>query len=124
MRRLVGIKELEKAKRLASRYGVMFLIVSRAVPVLAEVSVITAGVMRIPPRLFFIVTGFSNLGISAVYAGVGAYAFELHSFVLAFLGAILVPGSAMLVSRRLFNQELPLRLSLWEKTEWRNGYIQ
>ena len=107
VRRLVGTTELEKATRLGRRYGIMFLIVSRAVPVLAEVSVITAGVMRIPPKVFFIVTGFSNLGISLVYAGVGAFAFELHSFVLAFLGAILVPGSAMLVSRKVFNQELP-----------------
>ena len=107
VQRLVGIKELEKAKRLGSRYGIMFLMVSRAVPILAEVSVITAGLMRVPPRLFFIVTGFSNLGISVVYAGIGAYAFELHSFLLAFAGAILVPGSVILLYRRLFNQELP-----------------
>ena len=107
VQRLVGIQELEKAKRLGSRYGVMFLMVSRAVPILAEVSVITAGVMRVPPKLFFIVTAFSNLGISAVYAGIGAFAFELHSFLLAFGGAILVPGSAILVFRRLFNQARP-----------------
>ena len=111
VQRLVGTQELEKAKRLGSRYGVMFLMVSRAVPILAEVSVITAGVMRIPPKRFFIVTGFSNLGISAVYAGVGAYAFEAHSFLLAFVGAIVVPGLAILVARRLFNQEGPADFS-------------
>ena len=53
VQRLVGIQELEKAKRLGSRYGVMFLIISRAVPILAEVSVITAGVMRVPPKVIF-----------------------------------------------------------------------
>ena len=111
VQRLVGTKELEKAKRLGNRYGVLFLIVSRAVPILAEVSVITAGLMRVPPKLFFIVTGFSNLGIAAVYAGIGAFAFEWHSFLMAFLGAILVPGSAILVARRLFTQEQPADLA-------------
>jgi uncharacterized membrane protein YdjX (TVP38/TMEM64 family) len=106
VRRLVGEKELGKAQHLGVRLGVVVLIVTRAVPILAEASVITAGLMHIPPRLFFFVTSFSNLGVSVVYSGIGAFAYEINSFLLVFAGAILVPGLAMLFARVFFSLEL------------------
>ena len=99
VQRLVGEKELEKAQHLGLRYGVIVLLITRAVPILAETSVITAGLMRVPLQSFFFVTSLSNLGISAAYSGIGAFAFETHSFLMVFAGAILLPGAAILFAR-------------------------
>ena len=99
---LVGERELEKAKRLGRQYGAIVLIITRAVPVLAEASVLSAGLAHVSPRLFFIVTGLANLGISIVYSGIGAFAYETNSLLLAFAGAILVPGFAIFITGVMF----------------------
>lgn len=71
------------------------LATSRAVPMLAEASVIVSGMLARPFGRFFTVCALANLGVSAVYAVIGAYALHTQSFLLAFGGAVLVPGLAM-----------------------------
>jgi len=68
------------------------LVIMRAVPVLAEASVVMAGVLRVNPTRFLVTTLFANIGISIAYCAVGALAFEVNSFIPAFAGAIAVPG--------------------------------
>jgi len=63
---------MQRATRLSHKYGTSALIVSRAVPVLAEASVVCAGVTRMPLSRFLIVTTLSNMAISAAYAAIGA----------------------------------------------------
>ena len=79
------------------------IVVLRAVPVLAEASVVLAGLSEMPLRRFLFLTGLANLGIAATYAAVGAFAVEANSFLVAFAGSILLPGLAML-SARLFRR--------------------
>ena len=98
-RRIVGESELERATRLHRRWGAFSLIASRAVPVLAESSVVLAGAARMPIGRFAWLTGLSNGAIATVYAGVGVYALETSSFLLAFAASMLVPGSLMWASR-------------------------
>ena len=98
-RRIVGESELERATRLHRRWGAFSLIASRAVPVLAESSVVLAGAARMPIGRFTWLTGLSNGAIATVYAGVGVYALETSSFLLAFAASMLVPGSLMWASR-------------------------
>ena len=45
------------------------------------------------------VTSWSNAGIALGYAAIGAYSMRVDSFLLAFLGAMVVPGLAMLAGR-------------------------
>lgn len=99
-RRLVGEPELARASRAHERWGAWSLIVSRAVPVLAEASVVFAGAARMRVKRFILLTFLSNLGISAAYAAAGAFAAGVESFLLAFAGAIALPGIAMLLARR------------------------
>ena len=99
--RIVGESELRRAARAYGRWGSLFLIASRAVPVLAEGSVVIAGVAGMPLLSFFGLVGMSNLAIAAVYAGVGAYVRDVSTFLLAFAASILIPGSLMLVARAL-----------------------
>lgn len=91
VRRLQGDDTFARAHDMAERVGVPLLVLSRPVPVLAETSTFAAGATRYSLWRFLIVVGLSNLGISAAYAAVGAFAVELNSFVVAVVGAVLVP---------------------------------
>jgi uncharacterized membrane protein YdjX (TVP38/TMEM64 family) len=99
VRKVVGERELARARELATRYGSYGLVVARAVPVLAEASVVFAGVARFRFDRFVLVTGLSNLGIAAAYAAIGAYSYDVNSFLWAFAGAILLPAAGMAIAR-------------------------
>ena len=98
-RRFVGDAELERASLARNRFGDWMIVIFRAVPVLAEASVLFAGVAQMPFRRFLLLAALSNLGIAVTYSAVGAYALEVELFLLAFAGAILLPAVAMLVAR-------------------------
>ncbi len=93
--RLVGRAELKRAARLHRRWGAASLIASRAVPVLAESSVLVAGAVRMPLRQFAWLTSFSNAAIALVYGFVGARALETQTFLLALAASIGLPGILM-----------------------------
>jgi uncharacterized membrane protein YdjX (TVP38/TMEM64 family) len=92
---LVGDRALLRAGETARRWGAGALVVCRAVPVLAEASVLLAGVTSMPWRNFLAVTSLANLGIAAIYAWVGQQAMESGAFLLAFGGAVGVPAIAL-----------------------------
>ena len=98
-RRFVGEEELQRAARAQSLFGDWMVVIFRAVPVLAEASVLFAGVVRMPFGRFVLLATLSNLGIALTYSAVGAYALKVESFLLAFGAAIAVPGIAMLIGR-------------------------
>ena len=98
-RRLVGEHGLMRAGTLAERYGPWAIVLCRPVPVLAEATVVFAGLVRAPLTRFVTLTALSNFGIAVGYAAIGAYSMRVESFLLAFIGAIVVPGLALLVAR-------------------------
>ncbi len=104
--RFVGEAGMTRASSLASRYGDYALVLCRPIPVLAEASVIFAGIVKRPFSRFLSLTTWSNAGIALGYAAIGAYSMRVDSFLLAFLGAMIVPGIAMLAGR------------LWLSGEW------
>jgi uncharacterized membrane protein YdjX (TVP38/TMEM64 family) len=98
-RRFVGEAGLARASRLAARFGDLAIIVCRPIPVLAEASIVTAGLINVPfARVMFLSTA-ANLGVAAGYAAIGAYAMSIDSFLVAFFGALAMAGLAMLVGR-------------------------
>lgn len=106
-RRLVGEEGIARAAQLVKRYGDLTIVLCRPVPVLAEASVVFAGLVRAHYGRFIRLTATSNLGIAAGYAAVGAYSRRLdsYSFVIAFLGALLLPGLFILISRTTFSRD-------------------
>ena len=98
--RMVGAGELLWLEEKGRRIGDWVVVAARPVPVLAEASVIFAGMSRMPLARFMTLTTLSNLGISAVYAAVGALSATIHSFLLAMAGSILLPWLAMIVLKR------------------------
>jgi len=96
---LVGAEQLGRMESLSARWGSWIVVVCRPVPVLAEASVIFAGMGRMPVLRFAVLCGLSNLAISVVYALVGAFASHVNSFLVAFAASVAVPGIAMLAAR-------------------------
>lgn len=101
-RRLVGEDSLARASRLMGQYGDLAIVLCRPVPVIAEASVVFAGLVNAPFARFSRLTAISNLGIALGYSAFGAYSLRIDSFLIAFMGALLFPGLFMLVSRHLF----------------------
>lgn len=100
-RRLVGEPQLERARDAENRWGPWTLILSRSVPVLAEASVVFAGMTAMPFPRFLAITAGANLGVSAAYAWVGSQALQANAFLWAFAGAVALPGLAMLAAKVL-----------------------
>jgi uncharacterized membrane protein YdjX (TVP38/TMEM64 family)/precorrin-6B methylase 2 len=99
--KIVGESELERLEVLSRRVGNWVIVISRPVPMLAEASVLFAGISGMSTSQFLLLTTLSNLGISAVYAAVGALSANANSFLLAFAGSILIPLLTMIVSKTL-----------------------
>jgi uncharacterized membrane protein YdjX (TVP38/TMEM64 family) len=99
-RRMVGADGVARAHQIMERHGNWAIVVCRPIPVLAESSVVFAGLVRSPIRPFIWMTTLSNLGIALAYAAVGAFSMETQSFLLTFAAALALPGVAMLAGRR------------------------
>jgi len=99
-RKLVGADGLARANSIMERHGNWALVVCRPIPVLAESSVVFAGLVRSPVQPFIWMTTLSNLGIALAYAAVGAFSMEVQSFLLTFAAALALPGVTMLAGRR------------------------
>jgi uncharacterized membrane protein YdjX (TVP38/TMEM64 family) len=103
-RRFVGAPGLERAEGLVRRYGDWTIVMCRPVPVLAEASVIFAGLVGAPLARFVTLTALSNLGIAAGYAAFGAFSMSVDSFLVAFLGALVIPGAAIGIAKLTFGR--------------------
>jgi uncharacterized membrane protein YdjX (TVP38/TMEM64 family) len=99
-RKLVGDDGLTRAAAVMDRYGSWALVVCRPIPVLAESSIVFAGLVRTPIGPFAWLTTLANLGIAIAYAAVGAFSMQVQSFLLTFVAALALPGLAMLAGSR------------------------
>jgi uncharacterized membrane protein YdjX (TVP38/TMEM64 family) len=101
-RRFVGDEGLRRAESLVERYGDWTIVMCRPVPVLAEASVIFAGLVQAPFVRFLVLVALSNLGIALGYAAFGAFSMRIDSFLVAFVGALLIPGLVMMLAKATF----------------------
>ena len=99
-RRLLPEADARRMALAAGRYGPRLVVLFRAVPVLAEASVLFAGLARMPRRQFLALAAPANLGIALAYSAVGAFSMRVNSFLLAFAAAILLPLLAFAIARR------------------------
>lgn len=99
--RQMGPEDFTYLSGLLDRYGAAMLAVSRPVPVLAEASVIAAGVAGMPAAKTLGLTTFANIGIAAVYASIGASAQSVSGLVAAFAASLAVPALALAAARVL-----------------------
>jgi uncharacterized membrane protein YdjX (TVP38/TMEM64 family) len=86
--RLASADDLAALAKLADRQGVLLIVGLRALPLLAEASVLMLGASGLPWRRFLPAAGLANLGIAVAYAWFGAYARE-HQWLPAALAVAL-----------------------------------
>ena len=101
-KKLVSNKEFEEVRASLKNFNVIGLIVSRPVPGFAELIAITAGLSKIPFRLFLLVVSTTNIGVAIIFSGIGAAAIENDSLSLAFIGAILFPAVLYFVYTKFY----------------------
>lgn len=102
LERLVTADGADRVSGLMARYGGWALVLLRGVPVLAEMSVVMAGMTRLPLGVFVPAVLLPNLGLSAAYAAAGAYAWNGGAAaLLPFAAAIGLPAAARLLGARL-----------------------
>ncbi|MDH1511381.1 3-dehydroquinate synthase [Pseudomonas mosselii] len=78
--------------QLAYRLGTLSLICLRGVPVLAETSVVAAGMQRYPMRAFVLVTTLANAGLALAYSAIGSFLVEQNALLVTILASMILPG--------------------------------
>jgi uncharacterized membrane protein YdjX (TVP38/TMEM64 family) len=97
--------EQARLSGLFERHGMLLLAACRAVPVLAEASILAAGILRLPVRRVMAATTAANIGVSGCYAILGAAVSDGTTFLVAFAASIALPALAMVAARRLGRRE-------------------
>jgi membrane protein DedA with SNARE-associated domain len=97
--RLVEPRDLDRMELLTRRFGPKTLVLCRALPVLAEASVLLVGAMRLPWLAFFLPVALANLGIALAYSLLGSYSAERGLLLWAIVGAIALPLLATALMR-------------------------
>jgi uncharacterized membrane protein YdjX (TVP38/TMEM64 family) len=100
MDRLVGERERERAERLLARWGLLAILVSRPLPIVAETVVLLAGAsgLRMVPVLLVVLVGSVPEAVACGLAG--AVAVSFGGQVLIWLAMVALAGLAWIVLRR------------------------
>jgi 3-dehydroquinate synthase len=99
---------MERMQEVSDRYGPFVLVLTRAMPVFAEASVLMAGIHRLAWRRFLPAILLSNLGIALGYAAFGDFA-EQHQWLPLALGvSVAIPVLVAVAAKRFIpNQRSP-----------------
>jgi membrane protein DedA with SNARE-associated domain len=84
----------------ADRYGPLFLVLARGVPVFAEASVLLMGLHRLSWRRFLPVVAASNLGIAWAYSALGTWAADREWLPMALGISVALPFLWTLLARQ------------------------
>jgi len=98
--RLAGDRDLRAMERLSTRFGPRLIVVARAVPVLAEASVLLMGATGLSWRRFILPLSLSNLDIALAYTVFGRYAARNNALLPALAASIVLPLLATVLFRR------------------------
>lgn len=90
-RRFSSVATLERMSRASEKFGPVALVLTRAVPVLAEASVLVVGMNGLSWRRFLPPVLLANLGLSLAYAAFGQLAERFEWFPLALGVAVAMP---------------------------------
>lgn len=84
-------QDVERLKQASDRYGPVFLVLARGVPVFAEASVLLLGIHRLSWRKFLPAVAASNLGIALAYSAFGTFARQHEWLPLALGVSVALP---------------------------------
>ncbi|MBL8830286.1 MAG: TVP38/TMEM64 family protein [Planctomycetaceae bacterium] len=100
VQRLTRADDVARLEQLAEQRGVGLLIATRALPVLAEATVLLVGSLGVTWRAFLPPVLLANLGLSLAYAVFGHYAMQHGLLSTALVASIALPLLATYLARR------------------------
>lgn len=98
--------DLGRTRLLAGRWGPAALVLTRALPILAEACVLLMGAARLSWRRFLIPVAAANLVIAVVYAACGRFFEGSDAFPLAVVASGTIPLAAALTVRRRLGRRI------------------
>jgi uncharacterized membrane protein YdjX (TVP38/TMEM64 family) len=107
--RCLGEEKMERVRSGTARWGMWNVALMRGVPVMAEASVLFAGLVRMPWQRFLLSAAFSNLALSAAYAAVGSSIIPRKYFGAVFAAAIISAAMMAPAAARASRQAAALR---------------
>ncbi len=99
--------QLQRMKTVSDRYGPLVLVLTRAMPVFAEATVLMAGIHKLSWRKFLTPVVLSNLGIAIAYSAFGDYAEQHEWLPLALSVAVAFPVVVAALAQRFFPRSDP-----------------
>ena len=101
-KRFSSPRDLARTRRMTRRYGAAVLVIFRAVPILAEATVLLTGAMRLSWRRFLPPVIAANLGVAVVYSVLGQLAKDYDLLPVAIVLSIAIPlGIATIIRVRM-----------------------
>jgi uncharacterized membrane protein YdjX (TVP38/TMEM64 family) len=105
-KRWLGDESLARANAFFLKFGMMAVIVSRPIPMLAEAVSLIAGIFRMPTHRFFPAVLLGLLPPAIVYAVAGAYALDLKNGMYVFLAVMVLAGAVWVVGKLLMRSKI------------------
>jgi uncharacterized membrane protein YdjX (TVP38/TMEM64 family) len=99
--RFVRREERDRANRLLNEWGVLAIVVTRPIPLLAETTTILAGASTMGWKPITLAAVGGSIPLAALYAWAGATATSFDTAIPAFGLAVLMAGVFWMVGRRL-----------------------
>ena len=103
--KIVGEKEFKEAEASLKDFNVIGLIISRPIPGFSELIAITAGLSKVPFKVFLLIVSSVNIGVAIIFSGIGAAAIENDSAFLAFFGIAILPAALYFVYIKFYKSE-------------------
>ncbi len=101
-RRFSSPEDLQRMTSLSRRFGPIALVLTRALPILAEACVLLMGASGLSWKRFILPVVVCNLAISLTYALFGRYGSQIDALPAAIVASAVVPlAAALFVRRRL-----------------------
>lgn len=101
MDRIVSPREKRQANAFILRYGLLAIIISRLLPIVAETVAIMSGTTDLGWRRVLVATTLGSIPPALVYAIAGSATTDLASGVLVTVGVVVVAIAAWVIGRRL-----------------------
>ena len=105
-RRISNPADAERMRRFTGRHGVSALLLTRALPILAEACVLMLGATRLSWRHFVPPMLVSNGLLALTYSACGAWFKESNAFPMAIVASGAIPLIAALMIRRWWRIEV------------------
>jgi uncharacterized membrane protein YdjX (TVP38/TMEM64 family) len=101
--RYAGAGDLQQMAALSRKFGPLALVLTRALPILAEACVLLMGATRLSWRRFLVPVLAGNFVVSLTYAACGEYFEGKDALLLAVLLSGIVPLGIAVIARRWLN---------------------